>query len=107
VLNSPQVPQKPSKPNQPVVIGAGLAFALAVSVFLALGRGLSENTFLGEWEFPVGVIVLGRVPEIEQDVKGGESGFRKWSSRVAGWALPLCAALASRAVHSFTGIHYV
>jgi polysaccharide biosynthesis transport protein len=106
VLNSAQVPQKPSKPNEPAVIGGGLAIALGLSVFLALGRGLSENTFLGEWEFPAGVIVLGRVPEIEQDVKGG-SGLRKWSSRVAGLALPLCAALASQAVHGFNGIHYV
>jgi len=106
VLNSPQVPQKPSKPNQPVLIGAGLGFALVVSIFLALGRGLSENTFLGEWEFPAGVIVLGRVPEIEPDPEGG-SGLRKWSSRLAGLALPLCGALAWLAVRGFKGIHYV
>ena len=107
VLNSAQVPEKPSKPNQPVVIGGGLGLTLAFSVFLALGRGLSENTFLGEWEFPAGVVVLGRVPEIAPAVTGEESGFRKWSSRHAGWMLPLCAAIAWQVIRSAQGVHYV
>jgi uncharacterized protein involved in exopolysaccharide biosynthesis len=65
VVDPARVPQKPVKPNRPVlaIIGsvAGLVIGLLAGIFLEYRK----QTLLGEWELPVGTVVLGRVPLIQ------------------------------------------
>jgi hypothetical protein len=49
-------------------LGAGV-FSLIFSTVLALGLELLQNRFLGEWELPPNVAVLGRIAVI--DARGG------------------------------------
>lgn len=64
VLDPAQVPEKPAKPNRPVIDGIGCAGALAVSLGFWIFSGIRKNKFLGEWELPDGVLILGRVPPL-------------------------------------------
>ena len=64
VLDSAQIPEKPVSPNRPLFIGLGCAGALAFSIGFWLFSGIRKNKFLGEWELPEGVAVLGRIPPL-------------------------------------------
>jgi len=60
-----RVPTKPFKPKR-LVLNGGVIFAgLALGLALALAIEFRRNQFLGEWELPPTVTVLGRVPMIE------------------------------------------
>jgi hypothetical protein len=59
-----RTPTKPIKPKR-MVLNSGAVFAgLALGLALALAMELKKNHFLGEWEMPSTVQVLGRVPII-------------------------------------------
>ena len=64
VLDPAQVPEKPVSPDRPLFAGLGCAGALALSIGFWLFTGIRKNKFLGEWELPDGVVVLGRVPPL-------------------------------------------
>ena len=72
----------PIRPRRAVYTGAGVLGALALGLLLALGLELNENRFLGEWELPAHVKVLGRI-----SVCAGSG------SRLALWVCVLGAAL--------------
>lgn len=64
VLDPAQIPEKPISPNRPLFAGVGCGLALALSMGAWLFAGIRKNKFLGEWELPDGVVVLGRVPPL-------------------------------------------
>jgi uncharacterized protein involved in exopolysaccharide biosynthesis len=62
ILDPPRVPQKAIKPDRPLLAAVGYALSLAVSLAFVIVKEIQKNAFLGEWELPVEVAVLGRVP---------------------------------------------
>jgi polysaccharide chain length determinant protein (PEP-CTERM system associated) len=65
VIDSARVPQKPVKPNRPLWYAIAGSGGLLLGLTLALAREIQGNVFLGEWELPKGVPILGRVPRIQ------------------------------------------
>lgn len=59
-----RVPTKPVKPKRVVMNGGVVLFGLALGLALAFVLEFRKNSFLGEWELPPTVQVLGRVPTI-------------------------------------------
>lgn len=64
LIDSAHVPERPFKPNRLVFNAVGSLGALALGIIVAAARHFQKDTLLGEWEFPAGVPVLGRVPPI-------------------------------------------
>jgi polysaccharide chain length determinant protein (PEP-CTERM system associated) len=71
VLDPAKVPEKPAKPNRPILnlIVVAVGFLLAVS--FGYGQEWKKNVLLGEWEFPPGTVILGRVPAIAKPAAAG------------------------------------
>ncbi len=65
VIDPARIPQKPVKPRRAVLAGAGSLAGLALGLILGFGLEFRKQTFLGEWELPPGIVVLGRVPQIK------------------------------------------
>jgi polysaccharide chain length determinant protein (PEP-CTERM system associated) len=64
IVDAARVPEAPIRPNRPLFDGVGSLIALVAALLLAFGLETQKQTFLGEWELPVGITVLGRVPVI-------------------------------------------
>ncbi len=64
VLDPAQVPEKPVSPNRPLLASLGCGGVVALSIVFWLFTEIRRNKFLGEWELPEGVVVLGRVPPL-------------------------------------------
>lgn len=62
MLDPARVPQKPIKPNRPMLCGIGCIAALAIAILLAVGLEFRTQVFLGEWELPPSIEILGRIP---------------------------------------------
>jgi polysaccharide biosynthesis transport protein len=94
-------PERPFKPNRGVLIGASTVAGLALGISLALAREMRKNVLLGEWELPAGVVVLGRVPNIDVHPRGksspavakGKKG--RAAAAVLSAVLPILAVLGS------------
>jgi polysaccharide biosynthesis transport protein len=71
LLEAAHVPEKPIKPKRQLLAGGGCLFSLALSMALAVGLEFRKGVFLGEWELPHSVTVLGRVPTISPNPFGG------------------------------------
>jgi polysaccharide chain length determinant protein (PEP-CTERM system associated) len=56
-----RVPVAPIKPKRPLLFGMGSIAGLALGLVLALAIELKKDVFLGEWEVPKELAVLGRV----------------------------------------------
>jgi polysaccharide biosynthesis transport protein len=65
IVDAARVPEKPVKPNRPLLGALSAALGLALALVLSIGPELKNNVLLGEWEFPKGLPVLGRVPMIQ------------------------------------------
>jgi len=63
LLDPPRVPKEPVRPQRLLLSLLGSGLGLVCGLLLAFGRELSENVFLGEWELPDDVEIVGRVPE--------------------------------------------
>jgi hypothetical protein len=63
-IDAARTPDKPVKPDRPLLYGLGAFGALLLALVVSVGREFRKNTLLGEWEFPKGVAILGRVPMI-------------------------------------------
>jgi len=63
-IDTARTPDRPVKPNRPLLCGVSAFGALLLALVLSVGREFKKNTLLGEWEFPKGVAILGRVPII-------------------------------------------
>ena len=64
VQDPARVPSKPIKPKRMILNCAVVFLGLLISMAAAFGLELRKNHFLGEWELPSAVPVLGRVPTI-------------------------------------------
>lgn len=64
MLDAARVPEKPTSPNQPVFMAGGVILSLALAAGIAFLLETRRNVFLGEWELPAGVVVVGRVPKM-------------------------------------------
>lgn len=62
MLDPAPIPQRPARPRKTLLIGGGSAFTLIIAAALAFAFELRRNVFLGEWELPEGLVVLGRIP---------------------------------------------
>jgi succinoglycan biosynthesis transport protein ExoP len=61
VLEPARPPETPIKPRRQVMYLAGALGGLALGLALGLARELKKDVFLGEWELPKTILVLGRV----------------------------------------------
>lgn len=61
VLERARPPEAPIKPRRRAMYIAGALGGLALGLALSLARELKKDVFLGEWELPAQILVLGRV----------------------------------------------
>lgn len=64
MLDRARLPQKPTSPRRTLLIAASSVFSLGLGIGLALLLELQKNVFLGEWELPAGMVVIGRIPRM-------------------------------------------
>ena len=83
VLDPARIPEKPIRPDRPLFAGLGCLGALSLSIGYWLFTDIRKNKFLGEWELPDGVEVLGRVPLLYAAGATRNRGFRIWWRRLA------------------------
>jgi polysaccharide biosynthesis transport protein len=61
VLEPARPPEMPIKPRRQAMYIAGALAGLALGLALSLAREFKKDVFLGEWELPKTILVLGRV----------------------------------------------
>jgi uncharacterized protein involved in exopolysaccharide biosynthesis len=61
IADPARVPTAPIKPKRPLLFGMGSLGGLVLGLALGLALELKKNVFLGEWELPPHLQVLGRV----------------------------------------------
>ena len=71
ILEPARVPQRPLRPNRNLLNALGAALALLLGAGVGLGTELRAGLFLGEWELPKEVVILGRVPRIRETARAG------------------------------------
>lgn len=64
VTDPAREPSKPVRPKRLAYTAAGSLGGLVCGIFFGLALQLRRNTFLGEWEVPPTVPILGRIPEV-------------------------------------------
>ena len=62
LLEPARVPEDPVKPKVLLISALGSGAGLLFGMFFGLGREVKKNVFLGEWELPKELNVMGRVP---------------------------------------------
>jgi len=77
ILDPARNPEKAISPNRPLLAGEGGGLALFLSAGFWLLLEMRKNKFLGEWELPEGIVVLGRVQNIFALENGGGFSRRK------------------------------
>jgi polysaccharide chain length determinant protein (PEP-CTERM system associated) len=78
LLDSARVPTEPIKPKLLVLSLLGSLLGLAFGTAFGLGRELKNDVFLGEWELPKELNVMGRVPHFAVgNVERTELSFRR------------------------------
>lgn len=83
LLQDARIPEVPFKPVRALWISVGCVGALLISLVIGAFRELRKGAFLGEWELPAEVTVLGRVPRIALEGSGldGSPGSGSWLQR--------------------------
>lgn len=64
IAEAPHVPTLPVAPNRLLYNLVGWLAALAASLAFFFGLELRKDKFLGEWQLPADITVLGRIPKI-------------------------------------------
>lgn len=73
VIDPARTPQKPEKSKR-LLFGIGGSIAgLVLGLLFGFALEFRKHTFLGEWELPVGTVVLGRVPVIRPTGPAGKT----------------------------------
>ena len=65
VVDPARVPQKPVKPKRLELAALGSFAGLAIGLLLGFALEFRKQAFLGEWELPKDIPILGRVPLVE------------------------------------------
>jgi succinoglycan biosynthesis transport protein ExoP len=65
LIEPARVPERPFKPKRELLYLGGALVSLAISLLIVLGARLPKDKVLGEWELGPGLVILGRVPQIE------------------------------------------
>jgi polysaccharide chain length determinant protein (PEP-CTERM system associated) len=104
VLDPARVPEKPISPNRRLFAGLGSGGALVLSIGFWLFADIRKNKFMGEWELPEDVVVLGRVPVLS--TAGANRRRKRWTwRRVAAPATMTVLAIISVAA-KMAGVRY-
>ena len=90
ILDPARIPERAISPNRPLLSGVGSVLALFVSAGFWLLLEMRKNKFLGEWELPEGIVVLGRVQNIFALETGG--GFFRRRTVVVSLAVAVVIA---------------
>ncbi len=101
IIDPARVPSRPFKPNRQLFGLAGSILGLAIGLALGLGKEFHQGAFLGEWELPPGVVLLGRLPRIEMTaapVESAADGPRGGRRARFFWIVSSAAALLLLAV---------
>jgi hypothetical protein len=93
MLELARTPEKPIKPQRPLLYAGGSIFGLMAGLALALALELRKGVLMGEWEMPAGVVVLGRIPEIETP-RPSKIPTQTASRRRSPWKRPLAVTAA-------------
>lgn len=64
ISDAARVPEQPVRPKRALLMVAGSFVSLLVACLVAFLLGYRRQVFLGEWELPPDITVLGRVPAI-------------------------------------------
>jgi polysaccharide biosynthesis transport protein len=104
VVDAPSFPEKPQFPNRLKFCGIGLAFGLALGVFVAGAFEMLDHRLYNEQELKslLPVAMLAEIPEIAGPVDEQRARHRLW----LGWAtavLVVCAILAGSAFSFLRG----
>ena len=70
IIDPARVPQKPFKPKRAIMTAVGSIAGLAIGLLLGFGLEYRKHKLLGEWELPLGTVILGRVPVIQMHHDG-------------------------------------
>ena len=65
LIEPARVPERPFKPKRELLYLGGTLVSFAISMLIVLGVRLPKDKVLGEWELGPGLVILGRVPQIE------------------------------------------
>lgn len=71
IVDPARIPQAPFAPNRKMMYMLGFGAGLALGIAAAFGNEMRKGLFLGEWELPPDVVVLGALPRIQIE-SGGE-----------------------------------
>jgi len=106
VLDPARVPEKPFKPDRPLLGGLACALGFVLSMAVAAGREFKKGFFLGEWELPSDIFILGRVPRIIVPAlsASGQSNLRQTSERKPHWLKWRIALISSLLLSVLGGI---
>ncbi len=77
IADQARVPMKPVRPRRKLLFAAALLAALALAIGSALAFEINRNKFLGEWELPATVSVLGRIPNMSGEARAS-AGMQSW-----------------------------
>ena len=78
ILDPARAPMKPISPNRPLLYTAGGILGLFLGAGVALLVEKRKGVFLGEWELPAEVMVLGRLPILDIMPAQGEEIKRRF-----------------------------
>jgi polysaccharide chain length determinant protein (PEP-CTERM system associated) len=70
IIDPARVPQKPFKPKRAIMTAAGSIGGLGLGLLVGFGIEYRKRKLLGEWELPLGTVILGRVPVIRMSHDG-------------------------------------
>jgi hypothetical protein len=108
VIDFARVPSKPVWPPREAFAAGGALGSLVIACLLGFVMELKRNVVLGEWEMPVDVPVLGRIPVIvpEGDLAGatvGRAGAGVWKRTLLASSVLLSLAAMAVATSLYFG----
>jgi hypothetical protein len=108
-IDTARTPDRPVKPDRPLLCGLGAFGALLLALVVSVGREFRKNTLLGEWEFPRGVVILGRVPMIvpgSKVVEAPQEPARGAGVRWGRWVLVSSLVVIMAVIVTAVGLYF-
>jgi protein tyrosine kinase modulator len=76
IMDAAKVPEKPFKPKRAAIAAAGSMAGLIIGFLAGFVWEWRKRIFLGEWELPSDIVVLGRVPVIRLEQIAGSGNTK-------------------------------